>query len=75
MVPDFAPRRALLDRLESSGNQMTYVVAPPGFGKTVLASQWLREGVDREGVGVWIEIDPFEGEAVIRFDIWSGFLR
>lgn len=41
---------------------MTYVVAPTGFGKTVLASQWLREGVDREGVGVWIEIDPFEPE-------------
>jgi ATP/maltotriose-dependent transcriptional regulator MalT len=65
-VPEFALRSELLARLDSSAHQITYVVAPAGFGKTVLASQWIEEGQRAisgvESVGVWIDIDPFESE-------------
>ena len=61
-VPDFALRRALLGRIEDSSDQITYVVAPAGFGKTVLASQWIAEGEKRDAIGVWIEVDPFEDD-------------
>ena len=65
-VPEFALRSELLARLDSSSHQITYVVAPAGFGKTVLASQWIEEGQRAssgiESVGVWIEVDPFESD-------------
>lgn len=62
VVPDFAKRNELLDRLEATGDRLIYVVAPPGFGKSVLASQWMERVAERDGAGVWIEIDPFESE-------------
>lgn len=65
-IPDFILRRELLDRIDASPHHITYVIAPPGFGKTVLASQWIEEGLKGSGgienVGVWIDIDPFESE-------------
>jgi LuxR family maltose regulon positive regulatory protein len=65
-VPEFALRRELLDRLDSSPHQITYLVAPPGFGKTVLASQWIERGLKGsdgvEAAGIWIEVDPFESD-------------
>ncbi len=77
-VPEFALRQNLLDRLSQSGQQMIYVVAPVGFGKTVLASQWIEEGLRQDSIGVWIEIDPLESDlqflatAVRAFRIGMG---
>ena len=77
-VPEFALRGALLDRVRKSGHQLTYVVAPAGFGKTVFASQWIEEGLNQGGIGVWIEIDPFEKDlqflatAVQAFKVGMG---
>lgn len=62
VIPDFAKRRQLLDGLDTTGHRLVYVVAPPGFGKSVLASQWVERAIERDGAAVWIEIDPFESE-------------
>lgn len=62
VVAGFPKRRELLEAIEESSNQITYLVAPPGFGKTVLAAQWIEEGLNQGASGVWIDIDPFESE-------------
>jgi len=54
--PEFVERRQLLDRLDETVEQhrITLVSAPPGFGKTTLATQWLaRQRVP----GAWLALD------------------
>lgn len=78
VVPDFAVRNAILDRLDQSDHRIVYVVAPAGFGKTVLGSQWLERGRRSDCLSVWIEIDPFESDlqflstAVLAFRLGMG---
>lgn len=52
-------RSALLGELNENGERLIYLVSPPGFGKTILASQWLSE--HREN-GIWIRADQFDSE-------------
>lgn len=56
-VPAFAvPRERLLSVLEvAAARPATVVVAPPGYGKTVLCSQWAAQH-DRTRVG-WLTLD------------------
>ena len=57
--PEFVERRQLLDRLdEAVEHRVTLVSAPPGFGKTTLATQWLaRQRVP----AAWLALD--EGDS------------
>ncbi len=62
VIEDALDRTKLFARLDGERNRIIYVVAPTGFGKTVFASQWLSKVSDRDGLGVWIEVDPYESE-------------
>ncbi len=64
-------RRRLADRLEGSGDAtLCVVVAPPGWGKTTMLSQWTAEP-DVRGRAAWVSLDPSDDEPV-RF--WSYLL-
>jgi LuxR family transcriptional regulator, maltose regulon positive regulatory protein len=57
------PRVALLDLLEaSSGTELVVVVAPPGYGKTTLLTQW----ADRDPRQfVWLTIDQHDNDPLV----------
>ena len=59
LSPEFMERTALLQQIENSGNQITYISAPTGFGKTTLASQWVKRG---SGHQVWMVGNRFDSE-------------
>ena len=64
-------RQRLVDRLDGSGDaRLCVVVAPPGWGKTTLLSQWAAQPGLRGRVG-WVSLDPSDDEPV-RF--WSYVL-
>ena len=64
-------RQRLVDRLDESGDaRLCVVVAPPGWGKTTLLSQWAAQPGLRGRVG-WVSLDPSDDEPV-RF--WSYVL-
>jgi LuxR family transcriptional regulator, maltose regulon positive regulatory protein len=64
-------RQRLADRLEGSGDAtLCVVVAPPGWGKTTMLSQWTAEP-DVRGRAAWVSLDPSDDEPV-RF--WSYLL-
>ena len=64
-------RQRLADRLEGSGDtRLCVVVAPPGWGKTTMLSQWTADPVVR-GRAAWVSLDPSDDEPV-RF--WSYLL-
>lgn len=51
-----APRPHLLDLLDQAGpGQLVTVVAPPGYGKTVLLTQWIR--ARRQPRTAWVSLD------------------
>lgn len=52
-------RSSLLREINANGERLIYLVSPPGFGKTILASQWLAEQKEN---GVWIRADQFDSE-------------
>lgn len=56
----FVERPRLLSRLdEALEHRVTLVSAPPGFGKTTLAAQWL----ERRGVpSAWLALDPDDSD-------------
>jgi ATP/maltotriose-dependent transcriptional regulator MalT len=66
-----APRGQLLDRLRAgSGNRLTLVCAPAGYGKTTVLTQWLE--ADRERTPfVWMSADEGDSDPV-RF--WSHLI-
>jgi LuxR family maltose regulon positive regulatory protein len=60
-------RRRLLERLEQAGeHRLTFLSAPPGFGKTVLVAQWLEE---RRRTAAWLSLDAFDSdpESFVRY--------
>lgn len=57
--PTLASRSSLLREINANAERLIYVVSPPGFGKTILASQWLSE---HEEHGIWIKADQFDSE-------------
>lgn len=75
VIPDFAQRSELLDHLETENRRLIYVVAPPGFGKSVLASQWMARVERGDGAGVWIAIDPFESDLQFMVTAVHAFRR
>lgn len=60
LSPEFMERTALLQDIEDAGNQITYISAPTGFGKTTLASQWVRGS---SGYQIWMVGNRFESES------------
>jgi LuxR family maltose regulon positive regulatory protein len=59
--PEFVERHRLLDRLDEAVDQhrVTLVSAPPGFGKTTLATQWLaRQSVPT----AWLALDSADSD-------------
>jgi LuxR family maltose regulon positive regulatory protein len=59
--PAFALARAhLLRRLDASRAHVTLLVAPPGFGKTVLMAQWAR--AQPEGSVAWVTLDDADND-------------
>ena len=64
-------RQRLTDRLEGPGDaRLCVVVAPAGWGKTTMLSQWTAEPGVR-GRSAWVSLDPSDDEPV-RF--WSYVL-
>lgn len=67
-LPPFAVERPRLTRvLDVAGRQpLTVVVAPPGYGKTVLLAQWLRSR--RRGRVRWITLGPEHDDVAVLRD-------
>ena len=64
-------RHRLTDRLEDSADtRLWVVVAPPGWGKTTMLSQWVAATEVRDRTA-WVSLDPSDDEQV-RF--WSYVL-
>ena len=56
------PRRALLDRLQASETPVIVVMAPAGYGKTTLLSQWVD---DEPGRVAWLSGDDGDDDPVV----------
>jgi LuxR family transcriptional regulator, maltose regulon positive regulatory protein len=60
--PDAVSRTALVNRLRAAGLPTTLVVAPAGYGKTTLLSQWARRDVRP---CAWVSIDERDNDPVV----------
>lgn len=57
---DYVPRPRLLAQLGSELPRLTLISAPAGFGKTVLALEWLRQA---QLPSIWLSLDPLDDDA------------
>src|SRR3990172_466687 len=63
LLPDRVPRLRLIRRLDEglrSGNKLTLVSAPAGYGKTTLVAEWLRHLQDADDAALavaWLSLD------------------
>jgi LuxR family maltose regulon positive regulatory protein len=77
-VPDRPPghiRRAhLLDRLDASGAGRIVVVAPPGYGKTVLLADWVA-GRPGGPPGAWVSLAGVDDAARFRSGLRTALGR
>ncbi|MET0966174.1 MAG: LuxR C-terminal-related transcriptional regulator [Nakamurella sp.] len=64
------PRPRLQGRLLASSSRLTVVVAPAGWGKTTLLSQWAHDAAETRGI-VWLSLDETDDDP-IRF--WTYVL-
>ena len=71
-TPHFLLRERLIARLNRSAPRATFAVAPGGFGKTVLASQWAEQ---IEGPVFWYTVDSRESARESIFHIIQGLRR
>ncbi|MEA2151625.1 MAG: hypothetical protein QOD69_3455 [Solirubrobacteraceae bacterium] len=62
-------RSLLLDAIEASGARIVVVVAPPGFGKSTLLTQWAARCAEPDRVA-WVSLDADDGGA----RLWSAVL-
>jgi LuxR family maltose regulon positive regulatory protein len=60
--PGIVPRRSLVERLLGASAPVVCVVAPPGYGKTTLLSQWSER--KRERVA-WVSLDRRDNDPVV----------
>src|SRR4051794_1735566 len=62
-VPSFAVLRSGLVRMldDATNGRVTLVVAPPGYGKSVLLAQWTASRSDRRVA--WLHLDPSDNNA------------
>src|SRR3954469_21961423 len=62
-VPAFAVLREDLVRMvdEATRSRVTLVVAPPGYGKSVLLAQWAAGAADRRTA--WLHLEPSDNNA------------
>src|SRR4051812_46101559 len=62
-LPRFALRRQrLVERLHAGAHQkLTMVVAPPGYGKTILLAHWAAER--RKAPSAWLSLDSTDDNA------------
>ena len=65
-VPHFLYRERLIERLNRPAPRATFIVAPGGFGKTVLASQWAAQ---MDGPLFWYTVDPRDSAEDSMFHI------
>jgi LuxR family maltose regulon positive regulatory protein len=63
-------RPELLDRLDS-GRPLMVLRAPPGFGKTTLAAQWLRQLATPTKITAWVRPPPTDDPDVF----WSAVVE
>ena len=68
-IPEFLFRQKLIERLDRPAPRANFIVAPGGFGKTVLASQW---AAHIEGPTFWYSIDTHDGARDSFFHIIQG---
>ena len=68
-TPHFLLRERLIDRLNRPAPRVTFAVAPGGFGKTVLASQWAAQA---EGPVFWYSVDARDSARDSIFHIVQG---
>lgn len=60
--PGLVPRTAVIDRLLGSRAPITAVVAPAGYGKTTLLTQWSERSGDRSA---WVSLDERDNDPAI----------
>lgn len=71
VTPHKAPKgmayrdRLRVDLAASTRSPLFFVEAPPGFGKTLLLTQWRRDHINQGGLAAWISID--DRDAALRF--------
>jgi LuxR family transcriptional regulator, maltose regulon positive regulatory protein len=68
-IPEFLFRQRLIERLNHPAPRANFIVAPGGFGKTVLASQWAAQ---IDGPTFWYSIDTHDGARDSFFHIIQG---
>jgi LuxR family transcriptional regulator, maltose regulon positive regulatory protein len=61
--PGTVARTALVERLLGApAGAVVCVVAPPGYGKTILLAQWAQRKGDRVG---WVTVDPHDNDPAV----------
>ena len=71
--PDILPRTRLIERLDNGRyRKLTLISAPAGYGKTILATQWLEEA---ESSSAWLSLDEHDNEPGIFLSYLIGASR
>ena len=67
------PRPRLIERLDrGTERKLTLVLAPAGFGKTTLLSEWLAATLASERAAGWVSLDQSDNDPAF---FWSYFIR
>jgi LuxR family maltose regulon positive regulatory protein len=67
--PDSVPRPRLVERLNAeTGQRITLISAPAGFGKTTLLAEWIATS---ERCVTWLSLDAGDNDPAL---FWGGFL-
>ncbi len=64
-APGYMDRPSLVERAMPTGNRITAIVAPGGFGKTTLLAECCRRLVESGTVTAWLSIDSDDGADVL----------